>query len=232
MSVVAFPLLRISAETTPRLREWYGRCGCPKVPGKVPIGQIWGGQARARAGRRRSGLHGIGEDGQSCTDHRASPYASAVPDKLEPGDKAPDFTLLDQEGRSFHLYGSLRERRSKHLVYFYPKADTPGCTAQACGLRDVLAQVGTTVVIGISPDPPKRQAAFDAKYKLGFPLLADEDHSVAELYGVWVERSMYGRKYMGIERSAFLIGEAGALEQVWYKISPAATAENLLQALR
>jgi peroxiredoxin Q/BCP len=125
----------------------------------------------------------------------------------------------------------LRERKSKHLVYFYPKAETPGCTAQACGLRDVLGQVGTTVVVGISPDPPERQAAFDAKYQLGFPLLSDADHSVAEAYAVWVERSMYGRKYMGIERSGFLVGEDGALEQVWYKVSPAATAANLLKAL-
>ena len=129
------------------------------------------------------------------------------------------------------MSSSLRERKSKHLVYFYPKAETPGCTAQACGLRDVLGQVGTTVVVGISPDPPERQAAFDAKYQLGFPLLSDADHSVAEAYAVWVERSMYGRKYMGIERSGFLVGEDGALEQVWYKVSPAATAANLLKAL-
>jgi thioredoxin-dependent peroxiredoxin len=154
-----------------------------------------------------------------------------VPDRLQPGDQAPDFTLSDQHGRPFHLAASLGQHQAKHLVYFYPKADTPGCTAQACGLRDVLPQVGTTVVVGISPDPPKRQAAFDAKYSLGFPLLSDQDHSVAEAYGVWVERSMYGRKYMGIERSAFLIGKDGALEQVWYKVSPAATVDNLLKAL-
>lgn len=155
-----------------------------------------------------------------------------MPDRLQPGDKAPDFTLSDQEGHPFQLSASLREHKSSHLVYFYPKADTPGCTAQACGLRDVLGQVGGTVVVGISPDPPKRQAAFDAKYGLGFPLLSDQDHSVAEAYGVWVKRSMYGRSYMGIERSAFLVGEDGQLEQVWYKISPAATAANLLAALR
>jgi peroxiredoxin Q/BCP len=117
------------------------------------------------------------------------------------------------------------------LVYFYPKADTPGCTAQACALRDVLGDVGTTAVIGISPDPPKRQAAFDTKYSLGFPLLSDVAHTVAESYGVWVERSMYGRSYMGIQRSAFLASEDGTLEKVWYKVAPAATAENLLKAL-
>ena len=86
-------------------------------------------------------------------------------------------------------------------------------------------------MIGISPDPPKRQAAFDSKYSLGFPLLSDVSHTVAESYGVWVERSMYGRTYMGIQRSAFLVGEDGALENVWYKVAPAATAENLLKAL-
>ena len=153
-------------------------------------------------------------------------------DRLRPGDQAPDFTLTDQDGNPFHLSASLRQRKSRHLVFFYPKADTPGCTAQACGLRDVLGQVGGTVVVGISPDPPKRQAAFDAKYGLGFPLLSDVDHSVAEAYGVWVERSMYGRSYMGIERSAFLVGEDGVLQQVWYKVSPAGTVENLLAAVR
>jgi peroxiredoxin Q/BCP len=117
------------------------------------------------------------------------------------------------------------------LIYFYPKADTPGCTAQACALRDVLGSVGPTVLVGISPDLPKRQAAFDAKYGLGFPLLSDADHTAAQAYGVWVERSMYGRKYMGIERSAFLVGKDGLLEQVWYKVAPAATAQNLLKAL-
>ena len=144
------------------------------------------------------------------------------------GGRAPAFSLPGQSGQTVSLAG-LRGRRV--LVYFYPKADTPGCTTQACGLRDVLGYVGDTAVVGISPDPPERQAAFDKKYTLGFPLLSDEDHSVAESYGVWVERSMYGRKFMGIERSAFLVGPDGALEQVWYKVAPAATATNLLKAL-
>jgi peroxiredoxin Q/BCP len=147
---------------------------------------------------------------------------------LKPGDTAPPFNLPDQSGHEVSL-SSFGDR--KVLVYFYPKADTPGCTAQACALRDVLGEVGSTAVIGISPDPPKRQAAFDAKYSLGFPLLSDVSHTVAESYGVWVERSMYGRTYMGIQRSAFLVGEDGALENVWYKVAPAATAENLLKAL-
>ncbi|HUB69506.1 MAG TPA: thioredoxin-dependent thiol peroxidase [Acidimicrobiales bacterium] len=149
-------------------------------------------------------------------------------EKLQAGAVAPDFTLPDQSGEPVSLSG-LGGRRV--LVYFYPKADTPGCTAQACGLRDVLPQVGNTAVLGISPDTPKRQAAFDKKYGLGFPLLSDPDHAVAEAYGVWAKKSMYGREYMGIERSAFLVGEDGRLEQVWYKISPAATAENLLKSI-
>jgi peroxiredoxin Q/BCP len=147
---------------------------------------------------------------------------------LQPGDKAPDFTLFDQSGDKVKLSG-FKGRRV--LVYFYPKADTPGCTQQSCGLRDITGQVGDTAIVGISPDPPERQAKFDTKYSLGFPLLADEDHAVAEAYGVWGEKSMYGRKYMGIIRSAFLIDEKGRVEQAWYKVSPKDTAANLLKAL-
>jgi peroxiredoxin Q/BCP len=150
---------------------------------------------------------------------------------LKPGDKAPDFTLLDQAGNKFSLSKSLKSRKVWHLVYFYPKADTPGCTTQACGLRDVLGQIGDTAVVGISPDAPAKQAKFDQKYGLGFPLLADEEHEVAEAYGVWKEKSMYGRKFMGIERSAFLIDEKGKLEQVWYKISPKDTPVRLTESL-
>ncbi|MGH9124356.1 MAG: thioredoxin-dependent thiol peroxidase [Acidimicrobiales bacterium] len=148
--------------------------------------------------------------------------------RLKTGDKAPDFALQDQSGAEVTLHG-LAGRRT--LVYFYPKADTPGCTAQACGLRDILGQVGDTAVLGISPDNPKKQSRFDQKYGLGFPLLADEDHAVAEAYGVWVQKSMYGRQYLGIERSAFLVGPTGDLEQVWYKISPKDTPIKLLDAL-
>ena len=150
---------------------------------------------------------------------------------LKPGDKAPDFTLLDQRGEPVHLADSLKKRKAWHLVYFYPKADTPGCTTQACGLRDVAGDIGDTVVLGISPDQPGKQKKFDDKYSLGFPLLADEDHAVAEKFDVWTEKSMYGRKYMGILRSAFLVDEKGKIEQAWYKVSPQDTASNLLKSL-
>ncbi|MDP9073633.1 MAG: thioredoxin-dependent thiol peroxidase [Actinomycetota bacterium] len=149
-------------------------------------------------------------------------------ERLAVGDKAPDISLKDQSGELVALSGLAGH---KVLVYFYPKADTPGCTTQACGLRDILGQIGDTTVLGISPDKPEKQAKFDKKYGLGFPLLADEDHTVAEAYQVWVQRSMYGRTYMGIERSAFLVDEHGTLEQVWYKISPKDTPTNLLNAL-
>jgi thioredoxin-dependent peroxiredoxin len=147
---------------------------------------------------------------------------------LKPGDKAPSFTLLDQDGNKVKL-SDFKGR--KVLVYFYPKADTPGCTQQACGLRDVMPQVGDTTVLGISPDKPAKQKKFDDKYSLGFPLLADEDHAVAEAFDVWTEKSMYGRKYMGILRSAFLIDEKGKIAEAWYKVSPKDTATNLLTSL-
>ncbi|HEY0399222.1 MAG TPA: thioredoxin-dependent thiol peroxidase [Acidimicrobiia bacterium] len=147
---------------------------------------------------------------------------------LKAGDPAPDFTLSDQHGNTVRLSDY---RGRKVVVYFYPRADTPGCTAQSCGLRDVADQIGDTVIIGISPDKPAAQKKFDTKYGLGFALLADEDHGVAEAYGAWGEKSMYGKKYMGIVRSAFLIDKAGNVEQAWPKISPKDTPTNLLKAL-
>lgn len=148
---------------------------------------------------------------------------------LEPGDKAPPIALVDQHGDRRKL-SDFKGRRV--LIFFYPKADTPGCTQQACGLRDVSGDVGDTAIVGISPDKPAKQAKFDDKYSLGFPLLADEDHSVAEAYGVWTEKSMYGRKYMGILRSAFLVDEKGKVVEAWYKISPKDTAELCTKSLR
>ncbi len=147
---------------------------------------------------------------------------------LAPGDKAPAISLLDQHGDK----RTLKEfAGQKILVFFYPKADTPGCTTQACGLRDVAGEIGDTQIIGISPDAPDKQAKFDDKFGFGYPLLADVDHKVAEKWGVWGEKKLYGRAYMGIIRSAFLIGPTGRVEQAWYKISPKDTPTKLLKAL-
>ena len=153
---------------------------------------------------------------------------AAPPSTLRPGDTAPDFELPDQSGEPVRL-SSFKGR--KVLVYFYPKANTSGCTAQSCALRDVAGDVGDTAILGISPDLPRAQAKFDTKYGLGFPLLSDPDHAVATAYGVWGEKSMYGKKYMGIIRSAFLIAEDGTVARAWYKVSPKDTAPNLLAAL-
>ena len=158
-----------------------------------------------------------------------TPYRERMP--LKPGDKAPDFTLLDQHGQPFSLSKSLKQRKVWHLIFFYPKALTSGCTAQACGLRDVAGDVGDTAIVGISPDKASLQAKFDRKHGLGYPLLSDPDHVVAEAYGVWGQKSMYGKKYMGIIRSAFLVDEEGRVAQAWYKVSPADTAANLVKSL-
>ena len=147
---------------------------------------------------------------------------------LMPGDKAPAFTLKDQAGTPVKLSGF---KGHKVLVYFYPKADTGGCTAQACGLRDIAGDIGDAVILGISPDKPEKLAKFDAKYTLGFTLLSDPDHAVADAWGTWGEKSLYGRKYMGIIRSAFLVDEKGKIAEAWYKISPKDTPKKLLAAL-
>lgn len=147
---------------------------------------------------------------------------------LKPGDAAPSIDLLDQNGKSVTL---TKYAKKKVLVYFYPKADTPGCTTQSCGLRDIADQIGKTVIIGISPDKYEKQKKFDQKYELGFTLLADTENEVAKAFSVWKEKSMYGKKYMGIERSAFLIDGDGKIVEAWYKISPKDTPTNLLKAL-
>jgi peroxiredoxin Q/BCP len=149
---------------------------------------------------------------------------------LEPGDTAPDFTLPDQHGDPVSLSGL---HGKTVVLYFYPKADTPGCTTQACGVRDHRADYERSgaVVLGVSPDPVKRVAKFDDKYGLGFPLLADADHGVAEAYGVWVEKSMYGRKYMGNERTTFVIGPDGQIREVFRSVKPAEHDELVLGAL-
>lgn len=153
-----------------------------------------------------------------------------MPDtKLQPGDKAPTFTLLDQSGEKVKLS---QFKGRKVMIFWYPKALTPGCTTQACELRDIAGDVGDTVILGMSPDLPEKQAAFDAKHGLGYPLLSDPDHAVAEAYGVWGEKKLYGRAYLGIIRSAFLVDEKGKIAHAWYKISPKDTPKKLLAALK
>jgi peroxiredoxin Q/BCP len=149
---------------------------------------------------------------------------------LAPGDDAPDFELPDQDGNPVKL-SDLRGRPT--VVYFYPKADTPGCTTQACGVRDRqpdYIKVGA-VVLGVSPDPVAKVKKFHEKYDLNFPLLADEDHAVAESYGVWVTKSMYGRTYLGNERTTFVLDADGVVVQVLRKVKPAQHDELVLAAL-
>jgi peroxiredoxin Q/BCP len=149
----------------------------------------------------------------------------------EQGDSAPDFELPDQDGNSHKL----ADYAGKNVVlYFYPKADTPGCTAQACGVRDRAAEytAANAVVLGVSPDSPKKLRAFADKYGLAFTLLGDEDHSVAESYGVWVEKSMYGKKYMGNERTTFVIGPDGKVATVFHKVKPAEHDDVVLGSLK
>ena len=144
------------------------------------------------------------------------------------GDRAPAFHLADQDGTKVRL-SSFKGR--KVLVYFYPKADTPGCTTQSCELSAIKDDIGDTAIVGISPDAPEKLKKFDEKYSLGFTLLSDVDHAVGEAYGVWGEKVNYGRKYMGIVRSAFLIDETGKVSHAWPKISPKDTPKKLLKAL-
>lgn len=149
---------------------------------------------------------------------------------IQPGDTAPDFELPDQDGEPVRL----SELRGRPVVlYFYPKADTPGCTTQACGVRDHLPdyeQAGA-VVLGASPDPVAKVKRFHDKQGLNFKLLADEDHSVAESYGVWVEKSMYGRTYWGAQRATFIIDADGTVAHVIPKVSPKTHDEVVLARL-
>ena len=148
---------------------------------------------------------------------------------LKEGALAPEIELLDQHERKFSLK---KLSRRTVLVYFYPKADTPGCTQQSCGLRDIADQIGKTVIVGISPDNPAKLLKFDEKFSLGFTLLSDDTNAVAKKYKVWKKKSMYGREYMGIERSAFLINGKGEIVHAWYKISPKDTPLRLLESLK
>jgi peroxiredoxin Q/BCP len=149
---------------------------------------------------------------------------------LEAGDAAPDFTLPDQDGKEL----TLSDLRGETVVlYFYPRADTPGCTAQACGVRDRSAdyEAAGARVIGVSPDEVAAVKKFADKFDLGFTLLADADHAVAERYGTWVEKSMYGKKYMGVQRATFLIDPDGKVAKVFSKVSPKTHDDVVLAAL-
>lgn len=149
---------------------------------------------------------------------------------LEPGDEAPPFTLSNEEGRDVSLADY---RGSKVVLYFYPKDDTSGCTTEACEFRDSWDAVkkAGAVVLGVSPDSVRSHAKFKAKHRLPFPLLVDEAHSVAEAYGAWGEKSMYGRTYMGILRSTFLIDERGRVSKVFRKVRPKGHAGQVLAGL-
>jgi peroxiredoxin Q/BCP len=150
--------------------------------------------------------------------------------KLSPGDAAPEFTLPDQHGNLVSLADFSGQ---KLLIYFYPKADTPGCTRQACSIRDAREDLRDLdlAVVGLSPDQPGKQQKFDDKYKLSFPLLADPDHLVAEAYGAWGEKTQYGKKSLGIIRSSFLIDAAGKVIQAWYGVKPEDTVPKAEKAL-
>jgi peroxiredoxin Q/BCP len=145
------------------------------------------------------------------------------------GDPAPDFTALTDAGETIRL----RDYRGKKVVlYFYPKDDTPGCTQEACDFRDLSAAFGKkgTVVLGVSPDSVASHAKFKAKHGLPFTLVSDADKKIVEAYGVWKEKSMYGRSYMGVERTTFLIDEKGRIERIWEKVKVKGHAAELLEA--
>lgn len=146
------------------------------------------------------------------------------------GQPAPDFTLTSNSGEAVTLSDL---RGAPVVLYFYPRDDTPGCTAQARGIRDVWTELQKkgAVVLGVSPDSPKKHAKFREKYGLPFTLLSDEAHEVAEQYGTWVEKSMYGKKYMGMERSTFVIDAAGTVTRIMRRVKPADHADDVLAAL-
>ena len=151
---------------------------------------------------------------------------------LEEGRKAPEFSLPSDSGKTIALEDY--KGRNKVVLYFYPKDDTSGCTAQACEFRDnwKAVQAAGAVVLGVSPDGVASHGKFKGKYQLPFPLLADEDHAVAEAYGAWGEKSMYGRKYHGILRTTFVIGTDGKIEKVFQKVKPKGHAAEVLAALK
>jgi thioredoxin-dependent peroxiredoxin len=153
-------------------------------------------------------------------------------EKLQTGDKAPDFSLPSTTGETIFLTQFIGKKRV--VLYFYPKDDTPGCTKEACSFRDNLGTLGgkDTVVFGVSPDGLKSHQKFIDKFGLNFPLLADEDHRVAEAYGAWGEKKMYGKAYMGIIRKTFVIGKDGRIEHAFHKVSPEGHGEEIVNLLK
>ena len=149
----------------------------------------------------------------------------------KPGDKAPDFTLPTDGGGNLSLS---KLKGKKVILYFYPKDDTSGCTAEACGFRDNLPKFGKTdsVVIGVSRDSVASHDKFKKKHELPLTLASDEDGKVCEAYGTWIEKSMYGRKYMGIERATFLIDDKGVIRNVWRKVKVGGHVEEVLAAAK
>src|SRR5271165_3199674 len=149
---------------------------------------------------------------------------------LEVGKKAPAFTLPDQDGKAVKLSSF---KGHPVVLYFYPKDDTPGCTQEACDFRDAHAALkkAGAVVLGVSPDESRSHSKFAGKYQLPFTLLADPDHGVAEAYGAWAEKSLYGRKYMGIVRSTFLIDAEGKVARVWPKVKVRGHVDEVREAL-
>jgi len=149
---------------------------------------------------------------------------------IDPGDQAPDFMLPDQDGNPVHLADL---RGTWVVVYFYPKADTPGCTTQACGIRDHTRDYerAGAIVVGVSPDEPAALRKFADKYGLPFTLLADPEHQMAQQYGVWAEKSMYGRRYWGVTRSTFIVAPDGTVARVFPKVSPKTHDEVVIAAL-
>ena len=150
--------------------------------------------------------------------------------ELKEGDPAPEIQLPDEDGAPFQL-SSLKGKNV--VLYFYPTADTPGCTKESCAFRDGSRKFSkkNTVIVGVSPDKSAAQLKFKQKFDLPFTLLADSDHSAAEAYGVWKEKSMYGRKYMGIERTTFIIGTDGRISRIFPKVKVEGHAEEVLAAI-
>lgn len=149
---------------------------------------------------------------------------------LTVGSAAPKINAIDDQGKPFKLAD---HKGSIIVLYFYPKSDTPGCTTEACEFRDSATAITKkkAIVVGVSPDPVNKQAKFKTKYGLPFTILADEDHAICEAYGVWQEKSMYGRTYMGVARTTFVIDAGGKIAKIFEKVKPKGHAAEVLEAI-